>query len=518
MAPIVKRTSLGAAMAPLYKTAIAMVTTLQTRFAASLFSLVTSARDADVLANSAVNQSEQFSIRMNNRPVDNATAANEHDDVSEDAPFVYQMNNGSSRVWTTPSCRPMQNVAVERSVFKPECEGKVLIVDRTGGGKSHILRMAATFVGGIVVVIVPLLALTADQMSKIDEAVQDCGSVKAVHLDELSKQAITDEVVPRMHSIGYDSESTLFLFTSPQKLATTPAILDALFVCHARETLRLVTIDEAHLYAQHGSTFRDELRVLTTIFFAVVFKEGAAYHPLFLAMTATMTKPLLVKLSELTNVPWTEKKHQLWANADAFKQRYIKVTFQVRDHMSREAFPSLVDHLKANPNSSAFVFVNFRNEVKKCETKLEEMLIAAKLDIDIITIHGDMEKHDKFGFIKLFTGALFLPDFKPNICISTAAASTGIDKATINMVIRMGTPRDVVTSFQERGRNARQPGMTGVYSITTDWIMYVKLLMTIILPPATEKDTPEYKEVNSAITTPNARSSKRQRNDYRMLP
>ena len=91
MAPVVKRTSLGAAMAPLYKTAIAMITTLHTRFAASLFSRVTSARDADALANSAVNQSEQFSIRTNHRPIDNAAAANDHDDVSEDAPFVYQM-------------------------------------------------------------------------------------------------------------------------------------------------------------------------------------------------------------------------------------------------------------------------------------------------------------------------------------------------------------------------------------------------------------------------------------------
>ena len=70
-----------------------------------------------------------------------------------------------------------------------------------------------------------------------------------------------------------------------------------------------------------------------------------------------------------------------------------------------------------------------------------------------------MEKHDKFAFIKLFTGASFVPDFNPNICISTAAANTGIDKATMEMVVRMGIPRDVVTSFQERGRNAREEGI-----------------------------------------------------------
>ena len=240
--------------------------------------------------------------------------------------------------------------------------------------------------------------------------------------------------------------------------------------------------------------------MLGGLFFAVLFKAGS-YHPLFLAMTATMKKPLLRALSHLTHVEWTNKKHQLWAKTEDFQQRNIRVDFQVRDHMSREAFPSLIEHLRQKPNSSAFVFVNFRSEVRKCEEKIEPMLIKAKLDIDIITIHGKMEKNDKFAFIKLFTGALCLDKFKPNICITTTAASTGIDKATLDMVLRMGIPRDVVTSFQERGRNARQPGMTGVYAITTDWVMYVKLLLSIVMPLSLPDETSEYRQVNSAIST-----------------
>ena len=105
--------------------------------------------------------------------------------------------------------------------------------------------MIVIFVGGIIVIIVPLLALTSDQMSQIEESLQDCGSVKAVHLDKFSKAAIDDEVVPRMHNIGYNSKSTLFVFTSPQKIARTPAMLNALFMCHAKQTLCLITIDEA---------------------------------------------------------------------------------------------------------------------------------------------------------------------------------------------------------------------------------------------------------------------------------
>eukprot|EP00956_Cyclotella_meneghiniana_P030759 scaffold78424_cov39-Cyclotella_meneghiniana.AAC.3 len=40
--------------------------------------------------------------------------------------------------------------------------GTVLLVDRTGGGKSHIMRCSGAFTRGIAVIIVPLLALAAE--------------------------------------------------------------------------------------------------------------------------------------------------------------------------------------------------------------------------------------------------------------------------------------------------------------------------------------------------------------------
>ena len=132
MAPPVKRTSLAAAMSPLYDTAINMVTALQIRFATSLMSRLTAAR-SDYVNDQSTDQF-QFSRRIRSRRHDDA-AGHVHDDLSDDAPFVYQMNNGSSRVWSTPDCRPMQIKAVQTIVLDPDCEGKLLVVDRTGGGE-----------------------------------------------------------------------------------------------------------------------------------------------------------------------------------------------------------------------------------------------------------------------------------------------------------------------------------------------------------------------------------------------
>ena len=163
--------------------------------------------------------------------------------------------------------------------------------------------MAGVMVNSIILVIVPLLTLTADQMANIISAIQEHGSVEAQHLDDLTPSQLRDDIVPRMDEIKYNSSSTMFIFTSPQQLVEHPFILDAILRCHARQTLRLVTIDEAHLYAMHGRSFRVAMRVLQRILFEVIFKEGV-WHPLLLAMTATMTTPLLESFSTLTNVDW----------------------------------------------------------------------------------------------------------------------------------------------------------------------------------------------------------------------
>ena len=101
MAPEVKRTSLAAAMSPLYATAINMVTALQMRFATAMLSCLAPAR-SDYINDQSMDQFE-FSRRIQSGRDDDA-AVRVHDDLSEDAPFVYRMNNGSSRVWSTPDC------------------------------------------------------------------------------------------------------------------------------------------------------------------------------------------------------------------------------------------------------------------------------------------------------------------------------------------------------------------------------------------------------------------------------
>ena len=162
-------------------------------------------------------------------------------------------------VWRKPCLRPVQECAVHKLVYDPVSEGKLLVIDRTGGGKSLILQLSGIIVGGIVFVLVPLLSLTANNISKIRRAVQDYGLVEVHHLDETQNDELVQDVIPKMETLGLDSSTTVFLFSSPKVLR------EALLRAHQRKILRLVAIDEAHLHTMRGRTFRDSIRIIMDV-------------------------------------------------------------------------------------------------------------------------------------------------------------------------------------------------------------------------------------------------------------
>ena len=127
--------------------------------------------------------------------------------------------------------------------------------------------MTAICVGGITLVVIPLLALTANQLSRLRQAVQRYRSFRAVHLEEMSKDAISADLIPEMDGISYESSSTLLILCSPQILAENAEVRNALIRCARRRTLRLVAIDEAHIYAMHGRSFCDSMRVVCDTLF-----------------------------------------------------------------------------------------------------------------------------------------------------------------------------------------------------------------------------------------------------------
>jgi len=244
-----------------------------------------------------------------------------------------------------------------------------------------------------------------------------------------------------------------------------------------------VVLNKAHLYAAHGATFRDCIRLLTNKIFRVVFSRTSDQHnPLLLAMTATMTPSIAALLVRLTSIPWRQPCHQLWSSAAEFWRLHITFDFELTVGVRQVALPKIVNHLKVHHNSSVFFF--FVNNVGDCQTwpqKLSKQLTLANFSIFVLKIHGEMDKNEKFMVTRLFTNAAHLVGMEPQVLVGMLAENTIIDLSQLEMVSRAGPSQDIVTGLQELGRNCRKDGMHGCYFVYFSWPQVLSLVLTILL-------------------------------------
>ena len=165
------------------------------------------------------------------------------------------------------------------------------------------MSLTGVIVAGVVVVIVPPLTLTTGQLTKLRGANQHHSQVFAHHVDECSKSFVRNTLILTIRGLSDDTPATVFLLCSPQYLDEETAFRDAILHCAENGPLGMVVIDEAHMYAMHGRSFRTSIRRLSSSFFETLYGHDG-YQPLLFLANATMTTQLLGDLSSLTCVDW----------------------------------------------------------------------------------------------------------------------------------------------------------------------------------------------------------------------
>ena len=113
---------------------------------------------------------KEVALQNTAAPAANAFAAVNDVVVPLDTSFADHLTGCAKRVFCTPSLRRDQPTAVERIIFNDDTDGKLMLCVRTGGGKSLTMYLTAVSVGGIALVIIPLLSLTANQVEQIKMA------------------------------------------------------------------------------------------------------------------------------------------------------------------------------------------------------------------------------------------------------------------------------------------------------------------------------------------------------------
>ncbi len=144
-----------------------------------------------------------------------------------------------NKYWGYPAFLPHQE-AIIASVLSGH---DTLAIMATGGGKSLCYQLPALYLGGLTVVISPLIALMKDQVDDLNTRGIPAAAFNST-LDYRERTGIEAEMkTGRLH----------ILFVSPEKCMQA-GFLDTL----ATAPVRLIAIDEAHCISEWGHNFRPE--------------------------------------------------------------------------------------------------------------------------------------------------------------------------------------------------------------------------------------------------------------------
>ena len=122
-------------------------------------------------------------------------------------------------------------------------------------GKSLVCDTFGSAMGGIVWCISPLLALGADQTTKLTAQCQDANIIP-IHLDEYKPIKQQQTLQCCLASISCDGPVTVVVFSSPQALVSSEINTLTFKVTVNKQSMRLLVLDEAHLFVQFGLCFQ----------------------------------------------------------------------------------------------------------------------------------------------------------------------------------------------------------------------------------------------------------------------
>jgi len=199
---------------------------------------------------------------------------------------------------------------------------KLLAMLKTGEGKTHIIQCWGGGAQGICLIIHPILALTADQVLKFTKDPTDMELSKPTTWT-MPQLLYFKKIIAKMKRLKPSTTNTMFLFCSPQFLANTTPFLNVVLRAAIGCTLRNVIADKVHLFVIHGLSFREEIRKLNVVFYKPVFSQK--FPPIFIALTATMSKSNLKQLLHLTTIYFPDRS-KLWGGGEAFEQHNISLS------------------------------------------------------------------------------------------------------------------------------------------------------------------------------------------------
>jgi len=289
----------------------------------------------------------------------------------------------------------------------------VLALMPTGGGKSLCYQLPAVLMGGLTIVISPLIALMKDQVDSLN-----VNGIPAAFLNSTQSPDEQQRIIDQLKK----GNIRLF-YLAPERLfgqgSNLISFLKSLPVC-------LIAIDEAHCISHWGHDFRPEYLMLAGL------KNEFPKIPV-IALTATADK--------LTQKDILEKLDL--KNPAGFVSSFNRANITYRIVPKKNSFKQLLTFLNERKEDSGIIYCLSRKSTEALAADLKDEGFLAEV------YHAGMDNADKAR-----NQEAFLRD-EVKIIVATIAFGMGINKSNVRYVVHVDLPKNIEGYYQETGRAGR---------------------------------------------------------------
>jgi ATP-dependent DNA helicase RecQ len=304
----------------------------------------------------------------------------------------------------------------QREVIQAVLDGQdLLVVQPTGHGKSLLYQVPAVLLGGLVLVISPLLALMRDQLDHLATRFQIAAGSLNSDQEEQDNEAVRARAARGELSV---------LFVSPEQLDNVERLN---FLVGLRPVM--VVIDEAHCISTWGHDFRPAYRQIAPL----VAHLRRARPVRVLALTATADSRTEADIAGQL-APVSVVRHAM---------DRPNLSLSVVSLSGLPAKLALLDELAKSWEGCGLLYCATRESTEIVADYLRARGHAAA------AYHAGLPPERKQELQRAFLGGAF------RAIAATNALGMGIDKADLRYVVHVETPGSITACYQEVGRAGR---------------------------------------------------------------